>query len=1590
LLDRDENIVIAMLAIMKCRAIIVAMDKEYPLARLQYIAVNSGCRLCITDSEGSLIADNTDTISPPEIYDLPAGDMLNETAPNGYAPAYIIYTSGSTGAPKGVVISHASLYDYVKNFCAWFRLTEKDSVLQQSSFCFDTSIEETFPILAAGGRLVIAANNKDIPQLLDETVREGITVLSTNPWVVQFLNNDSRTLAACKLRILISGGDVLKPEFISRLSGRFDLYNTYGPTESTVCATYYKIENVTEQVIPIGKPITNRNIYIVDDYDNLQLPGLAGEICIAGAGLAMRYHEMPEQTAKSFVFLPACGEKVYRTGDLGIWLPDGNIVFAGRKDRQISINGFRIEPGEIEHCINSVKGITDSLVVAVNTNGHKILVAYVVSPEENRPGIAEIKNAIGGRLPAPMMPSSIVIMEQFPLLPNGKIDYSKLPAPGNDAVTMEYEAPATPLEEKLAAVWKQLLNRTEVGRNNDFFELGGHSLLANQFVSIVREECGTELSLKTFYRNPNIRMLAAVINESLAGSNELTVITPAPADADIPLSYAQERLWFLNQLDENNTAYNVPRALKMTGELHMDILESVFTKLVERHTILRTVFRIKDGAPVQVVLPPAHFHIPVLDYSGIDEGQRMQTIKEFILQEGNQRFDLANGPLLKVTILSLAPKESILVLCEHHLVHDGWTQGVLLNEFIQIYSAELSGQPFPFAPLSIQYGDFAYWQKKYYNEEKLKESLAYWVQQLNGLDPGLNLPVYKPRPAVNTGRGDMEVMHIPGDVYFRLLDFCAAYNVTPFMTMLGVFKLVLHKYSRNTDICVGTGVANRRIKELNNMLGMVINTIALRTRIEPGNDFLELVNTVKKVCIEGYANEDVPFGEVVNAVNPVRSLSAHPLVQYMFSFMNTPTRHIDLPGLNVEILESYNHSAKFDICIVVVMPVDDPYRNETAAHNPEIIIEWEYNSSIFEKPAMQSMLASFVRLLSEVLADPRRSLDAVNILSAAEERSVLSFSYQSCNPDGSINPLKQRDTLVSLFETQVMHTPQNTALCYNNTVFSYSTLNAVANKLADCLRKEYGLQPGELAAIQLGKNEWQIISILAILKTGAAYVPLGADYPKERTAFMLADCKCRVIIDDAFIKEFAAQQVGYTDANPGAAIGPDSLAYIIYTSGSTGLPKGVMTAHAAAVNLVAAQISAFGIDAAENILQLSAITFDASVEQIFIALTSGACLTLADKDTITDPEKMDSFIANNYITHIHTVPGLLKTFRVKQYPSLKRVIAGGDRCPASLAKDWSRVHTFYNEYGPTETTVTSIELFYTADVEVNTTVPVGRPLANTRVYILDESGNLVPEGVAGEICIGGAGIAKGYLNRPELTAEKFIPDPFYKGGTIYKTGDTGRWLPGGIIEFIGRADEQVKIRGYRIELGEIEHALQNLPGMEAAAVTVHKAEDGENELLAYIVTAQQTDSAVIRQQLNKSLPPYMIPAHFIQIDEMPVTPSGKTDKKKLPSPGTLIMKTGTQYIAPRTETERKLIPIWQEVLGKEQISVTDNFFNLGGHSLKVTKVIARIQDRFGVKPDIKEFFGEPTIEYLAEYLDTIAWIDGKPEETLAGPEEIII
>jgi amino acid adenylation domain-containing protein len=1597
-MERCPEMLVAILGIVKAGGVYVPLDPVYPAERLAFVLEDTRAPVLLTRK--GVVKDG---IASPEIrvvcLDSDWDAIAQESEENpvsgatGKNAAYVIYTSGSTGQPKGVVVEHAGLVNAVNWLTDTLELSVRDRCLLKTPITFDAAGRELFPVLIAGGSLVIAEadGHRDCGYIAETVRNEGITILHCVPSFLRLLVEEPAFEAADSLRAVMCGGEALPSQVAMRFYQRSKakLYNVYGPTETIIDSTYRLCErNMVGPTMSIGRPIPNAVIYIVDDMLRLVPIGVAGNLYIGGAGLARGYLNRPDLTADKFIpdpFGARLGARLYKTGDLARHLPDGNIEFLGRADHQVKIRGCRIELGEIEAVVRQHRAVCDSIVIAEqDVAGEKRLVAYVVAEPGLQPAGGELRSFLKAKLPEYMVPAIFVPLDVLPLMPNGKINRRALPASGRTRPELEkgFVAPRNAAEDLVAEIWAEVLGVERVGIHDNFFELGGHSLLATQAVSRMREAFTVEVPLRRLFELPTVAGLAESIEAARrAGQNlQAPPIVPIPRDGVLPLSFAQQRLWFIDLLEPGNSAYNFPVALRLKGPLNVMALEQSVNEIVKRHEALRTTFATVDGRPAQVITRTLTVRLPIVNLQELPECEREAEVRRLAIEEAQRPFNLAQGPLLRVTLLRLAEEEHVGLLTMHHIVSDGWSTGILIREMAVLYEAFSDGRSSPLPELPIQYADFAHWQRRWLQGEVLETQLTYWKRQLLGASP-LELPTDHLRPAVQTFRGSLQSLLLPRKVGEGLRALGRQQGSTLFMTLLAVFKILLHRYTDQKDLIVGTPIANRNRLEIEGLVGFFVNTLVMRTDLSGNPTFRELSRRVREACLGAYAHQDLPFERLVEELHLERNLGRNPLFQVMFVLQNASMQTIGLPGLTLSPVEIDSGTAHFDLTLHIA----DTEQGLNAT--------FAYNKDLFEDATIARMLGHLRTLLEGVIANPEERLSELPILSGAERQQLL-VEWNDTRIDYPKDLFIQQ-----LFEAQVERTPDAIAVVFEHEQLTYAELNRRSNRIAHHLQA-LGVGPEIPVGICLEPSADMIVGLLGILKAGGVYLPLDPAYPKERLAFMLETARAPVMLTreqllvalpecDATIVCLDSEREAIdreSDRNPISSIGLENLAYVIYTSGSTGQPKGVLVSHASLATHCRDVQRYYELGPSDRVLQFASLSFDLSLEQILPTLIVGARLVMMGPD-VWHTAEFHRKISEFGLTVLNLPTGYWQELAREwaEFPELASNIqarlftVGGDILLPEVLKLWQRTPAssirLLNAYGPTEATITATVLEIDPRLRERATsqrIPIGRPLANRETYILDQYGNPVPVGVPGELHIGGACLARGYLNRPDLTAEKFISNPFSiePGARLYKTGDVARYLPDGKIEFLGRVDHQVKIRGFRIELGEIEATLGQHPAVRDAVVLGQEDAPGEKRLVAYVVAERDLllTANDLRGFLKQKLPEYMVPSAYVLLDALPLMLNGKVDRRALPAAGRTRPELEKVLVAPRDALELQLTHLWREILGLESIGVRDNFFELGGHSLAAVRLFALIESRLGKRLPLAAVFQGATIEHLATLL----------------------
>ncbi|MFP2931773.1 amino acid adenylation domain-containing protein, partial [Pyxidicoccus sp. 3LG] len=1480
-MERSTELVVSLLAVLKAGGAYVPLDPAYPRGRLDYTLSDSGARLLLSHQSlldslqldtGGLRTVCLDAL--PEFFSrLPTSTPAHQASEDNLA--YVIYTSGSTGRPKGVAISHASATAFLDWSTRTFSADQLAGTLAATSICFDLSIFELFAPLASGGTVLLAANALALASL--PAARE-VTLVNTVPSAVAELlrmgaippsvttvNLAGEPLPGALVRGLYTTGTVRH------------VFNLYGPTEDTTYSTYTRVpEGPGEPTI--GVPLPETSGYILNARFQLQPVGIPGELYLAGAGLARGYLGRPDLTAERFMpdlFSPAPGARMYRTGDLVRRLADGQLEYLGRIDHQVKVRGFRIELGEIEAGLRQHADVGGAVVMARQDGpaGDKRLVAYVVAVEGRTLEVDALRRHLGQHVPDFMVPSAFVVLPALPLTPNGKVDRKALPAPDVSTASAGYVAPRTPTEELLAAIWAQVLGLEKVGAEDHFFALGGHSLLATQVISRVRSTFGVELPLRAVFEAPTVASLAARIDEARKqarqGSEPLP-LGPVLRTGLVPLSFAQQRLWFIDQLEPGSVAYNLPTFVRLQGPLDTGALRRALVELVRRHEALRTTFVEQEGQPFQRIAPSAELPLELVDLSGLAPEAAHEALQARLREEALRPFDLATGPLLRVGLWRLRQDSHVLALDMHHIVSDGWSMGVLVREVTALYEAFVKGQPSPLPPLPLQYPDYAVWQREWLQGAVLEEQLGWWRQQLSGLSH-LELPTDRPRPPVQTFRGAHTGVALSRATSDALRALCQQEGATPFMALLAAFQVLLSRYSGQQDISVGSPIAGRQRGELEGLIGFFVNTLVLRARVESQASFVHLLRQVKETALGAYAHQDVPFERLVEELQSRRDLGRSPLFQVFFALQNTSTGPVreGLLELHPVAVEGGSATAKFEVQLDL-SESPDGYHGTLG-----------YNTDLFEAATAERMAAHFGLLVEALVARPEAPLASVSMLTAEERRRVL------VEWNATATEYPRGSTLPEVFAGVVARYPEKVAVEFASELGSqkltYRQLDARANQLAHHLRA-LGVSTDSRVALAVDRSLELIVSLVAILKAGAAYVPLDPSYPRERLAAMMEDSRPRVLVTTrALLPTLPTRSVVTLvledndpsqqpdTALPPAAL-PDSLAYIDFTSGSTGRPKGVGTTQSAVLRTV------FGVDYAhlgpdETFLLIAPVSFDASTLELWAPLLHGGRLVVFPPHSPSDVHELERVLVRHGVTTLHLTSGLFTQVVDNHLAALRGVrqlLTGGDVVSAPHVRRVLEALKIPVTacYGPTETTLFASCHRMTDVAHVGTAVPIGRPIGNTRVYVLDAAGQPVPAGIVGELFIGGDGVARGYVEQPALTAERFIPDALsgLPGARLYRTGDLARWRNDGVLEFVGRADAQVKVRGYRIELAEVEAALLAHADVREAVVLAREDVPGTKRLVGYVVAPDSLDTAALRAFLQERLPEYMVPSALVRLD----------------------------------------------------------------------------------------------------------------------------
>jgi tyrocidine synthetase-3 len=1613
IVENSYKVVVALLGILKAGGAYVPINVDYPDERKKMIVKDCRAKLLLTNCRQTydfIPASSVIDVDDSSIYQYKfAGPKsvvpVNARRHRSDNLAYIIYTSGSTGTPKGVMVVHRNVVRLVKN-TDFVRFEEGDSILLTGALEFDASTFEIWGALLNGLTLHLVSKETilNLDLLKQSTTATGVTTMwMTSPLFNQVLDADPGIFRG--LKNLLVGGDVLSPAHIRRVRSRFPslkVINGYGPTENTTFSTTFLVDKDYEESIPIGSPINNSFAYILDAGDLLVPIGVAGELYVGGDGLSRGYLNNPELTAEKFILLgnheatkdtkeheennetflrgsrgqffqkePPGRRRLYNTGDLARWLVDGSIEFLGRIDHQVKIRGFRIEPGEIENRLMQIDFVKEAVVThRKNLDGEKYLCAYVVPGEESGDGfdIVELRRLLSLQFPDYMVPAYFVQLDEIPLTFNGKVDRKKLPEPEVSDFGSAYVAPRDIVEEKFVEIWAEVLRveKEKIGIDADFFELGGHSLKATVVISKLHKAFNVKIPLAELFKTPTIRELAEFVRGLSAFEDRFLSIQPVETKEYYPLSSAQKRLYILQQMDLEGTSYNIPDSVVLEGALDKEKLGNTFEALIKYHESLRTSFEIIKEIPVQIIHDDVEFKI---EYFDLATDRKIQHSTFNIQHSFVRPFDLSQAPLLRVSLVREAETRHILMVDMHHIITDGTSIDLFLREFTAIYADR------QLLSLKLQYKDYAYWQGSEKQQEAIKRQEVYWLKRFAGEIPVLDLPIDYSRPAVQSFEGQTLTFEFSLEYTRGINDLALHTGTTLYMVLLAIYNILLSKLSSQEDIVVGTPTAARRHVDLERIIGMFVNTLAMRNYPVSDRTFTDFLSELKTSTLEAFENQEYQFEDLVDKVVVNRDISRNPLFDVVFSLPNMEAQvegisPVEVPGLKVSPYKSENRTAKFDLVLACV----------ESESEDRLFFTYEYCTKLFRKETIEKFVVYLKKIANTVIQNPSINIADIEIITEQEKRQVL-YEFN----DTAVDYPKDK-TLHRLFEEQAEKTPDGVAVIgverraesVEQLQITYWELNEKSNQLAYYLI-EKGVQPDTVVGLMVAPCIHLMIGIMGILKTGGAYLPIDPETPQKRIEYILKDSNAALLLTSGELSDVGrGTSRGKKYFAPTATCNLHlSLAYIIYTSGSTGRPKGTAVEHCQLVNFVYHMVNRYdgNVDYNDRCLSLTNIMFDVSVWEFFLPLLFGAQLVLLAEQKRFDVFALAEAIFREEITLIYIPPGLLRSVneQLKKQRSrlrLNKMLVGVEPIRDEVLEDYMRLNPhmkIINGYGPTETTICASSLNYVSHPPEGEIVPIGSPLSNNQIVLLDAADRLVPRGVPGEICISGDGVSRGYINNPELTAEKYSPHPYFKGQRMYRTGDLARWLPEGNIRFIGRRDQQVKIRGYRVELGEIENRLLRHPDVKQALVLSRTHETAGKYLCAYIVSEKEFKTVDLRKWLSNYLPDYMIPSHFVQLDRLPLNPNGKVDIKALPEP---VLKTGEALAGPRDEIESRLTEIWSEVLGIEKnlIGLNDDFFELGGHSLKATIMISKLHKVLNLKIPLAELFRTPTIRKLAEYV----------------------
>jgi amino acid adenylation domain-containing protein len=1604
---RSANMLVGILAILKAGCAYVPLEPAHPRERLNYIAHDTGLNLVLVETgTRNVLEAFEDRLLDIDEERGSGADSRNPSIAVGPGHlAYVIYTSGSTGKPKGVMIEHEGLPALAAVAGDLYGITALDRILQIAPLGFDVAVEEWVFALTNGATLVLEADKERLigRELAETCNRHGITFVTLSPGLLDTVPLD---IDIPSLKTVVIGGESGNSRLIEEWRGRVALYNAYGPTEATVDATVHKFEDVPNPQV-IGTAVAGKNVYVLDEHLAPCPIGVPGQIHVGGVGIARGYVNLPELTAHRFVTSRAhadgvVSERLYSTGDVGKRNANGAIEFLGRIDRQTKIRGQRVEIDEIEMQLKLHPSVKDAVVVARRgaDSADAVLVAFVIRRDEDSVDASdEWRTYLGTYLPEYMLPNRFVALPEFPLNANGKIDRAELERQAG-ALKSPYGGTAarTALERRLHDIWAAVLKHRDFGVLDDFTSCGGNSLLACRIVSAVRAALGTPLKIADLYQNANIAHLADWVKQNGGtGVDDGLVISKREACSMLPLSFAQERLWFMEQFENRESAaYNIADVFRIRGKLDRTALRASLNALAKRHPGLRTVFKMVDGVPYQSILDDVDIELELLECPSTvvaPAGDLSPAVRNLVASRAVRPFDLESGPLLRAALISSTGDEHVLLILQHHIISDGWSIGVLCNELAKIYGGVLSGTPADLPELPLAYTDFSASQRDWLQGGVLKQQLDFWRAALGDYQE-LSFPLEQPRPGKQDFLGDHVEFEVPASMAGALSAAAKERRTSLFAVLFGAFNLLIGRYSNQKDLVIGVPVANRHYANIENIVGFFVNTLPVRTKIDPESSWHAYLDGVTRNTFDAFQHQDLPFGMIVDALNVERDASKHPIFQILFVMQNAASWAEQTPrlaGADVEKINFRPDRSKFDLTL------------DITEENGALKCAFEFNKGLLTPKFVARLAENLKELLGDVLRGGDRKVRDLRLLCAAELAELESLA-ESPRFIGD-----NRRLVHEMFEERARAHPEAVALRCGDREWTYAALNGLACRFAGHLRRA-GVKPGALVPIAMDRSFELIVGILGILKAGGAYVPIDVSYPRQRIRAIFEDIGSPLLVtssalDITAVGEFTTVISLDTiiDALPECGEecrirvqDPGSLAYVIYTSGSTGKPKGVMCTHSSVSCTIDEWQEILRLTASDIVLHHISIGFDVSVEEIFHPLCVGASLAVASPGVHKSPIEL---IANAFAyrsTVIHVVPSMLKAIvelvDEAQLAHLKKYILGGEPLTPTLVaaffgKTVASQAEIYNGYGPTEAFYTTMHRCNRQAVGIMK-IPIGRPVGDTPMYVLDEQKQLMPVGVPGELYIGGAHLARGYLNNAAMTADRFLRNAWRAdpAARIYKTGDIARWLPDGSLDFLGRVDHQVKIRGYRVEISEIETVLRTHPGIGDVAVVAKDNHVGDKVLIAYYILrpggVPGADAKRLREFLQQSLPEYMVPNYFMALDAFPLSQNGKLNRALLPAPGRSGPRT---VLKARTFVERKVLEIWAQLLDSKAIGTDDNFFTIGGQSLLAMRMVSKIAEVYGVNIPVHQVFKHSTVATLAKVVEGLF-----DESAIAHPSRLVV